>query len=406
MYAGTDIYGVSFKPSQTSSAIVIGLDRTDNAERFTDQAYDWHLSQNRTLAGVHRFNDVDFGWHFKADGTVQVVESGAVRMQSRGAARMQSAPYAANDLFEVRVNVDGQIEYVHDKVVAYTSQAACVFPLSVATSFYEAGELREVHWMYVSQRGSVQWINNGDVTEADGSTTKQVKTAVGAITKVGTSTGWNAGARSMLSFGSASEIGGMSFVPTRNDKAMMMGISHEDSDKTDSDIDYAWRLTNAGKISVYENGLEMNSGLAWQYSAGDLLEVRVGLYGEVEYAVNRVVKYTSKKLATFPLLVDASLHDTDASATQVRFTYKADTDRVVWSSLSSGLSVPTSAYGNYGSIRMVSGGSSDDDRARSLAIRHLWRGLHSYSRQWPVHAGSIARWIRRPPQQHRLQHPV
>ena len=175
-YDGTDIYGVAFKPSQASSAICVGLDRSANA---------------------HQISSIDYGWHLRANGTLEIVE--------RGVARMQGGAYAANDLFEVRVNVDGQIEYVLNKVVAYTSTVWPSFPLGVETSFYEAGELHEVHWMYVSQRGAVQWINNGDITEADGSVTKHVQTAVGVITKVaGTSADWNAGARSMLSFDSAS----------------------------------------------------------------------------------------------------------------------------------------------------------------------------------------------------------
>jgi hypothetical protein len=291
-YDGTDVYGMSFRPSQVTAAIMVGL------------------AHGKSSTGN---NDIEFAWRLTAAGSLEVVESGAVRMQA--------GSYAVDDLLELRLNSNGEVEYVHNKGVVYTSSRSTPLPLCVDTSFYEAGELKEVQWLLVAERGAVQWTDSGDVTEADGSITQQVRTAVGAITKVASSDSWDAGARSVFSFDAASEISGMSFVPTRDDKQMMLGLrTSGDSGVAAADIDFAWRLSSVGTLQVFESGVQRGNGFGF-FSAGDLLEVRVNLYGEVEYAHNREVLYTSKQQPVYPLLVDSSLFDSGASAAQVRFTY-------------------------------------------------------------------------------------
>jgi len=107
-YDGTDIYGLSFKPSQASSAIAVGLA---------------HGNSN----GLQ--NDIDFAWHLLANGTVEVLENGV--------SQMQATTYAADDLFEVRVNDAGKIEFVQNKAIVHTSTRNPSFPLRADTSFYE-----------------------------------------------------------------------------------------------------------------------------------------------------------------------------------------------------------------------------------------------------------------------------
>jgi hypothetical protein len=275
---------------------------------------------------------------------------------------------------------------VQNKKVQYTStrSPASFFPLCVDTSFHEPGEVKDVRWLYVAQRHAVQWIERGDVVASDASIVKQVQTALGVIMKVGSNSGWDAGARSMFAFERASVVSGVSFVPTYNNKAMMLGLSHEqthdDADRTGDGIDFAWRLTANSQLEVYENG-NPTGGAFGAYSAGDLLEVRVSLYGQVEYVHNRVVKYTSTvpalTSAQYPLLVDSSLYDTGAEATQVKFTLKADHNMVAWTKMSSGMSVPNAEFGYYGMIRKTSGGSAWNQGASSTASL-ITQGSNTY----------------------------
>ena len=115
------------------------------------------------------YGDIEFAWHLTSTGTLAVVESGTVIRQV--------GTYAVDDLLEVRLNSQGKVEYVHNKAVAYTSTRNTPLPLCVDTSFYEAGELKEVQWLMVSERGAVQWVSLAGASH--------VRTAPGSLKKLG-----------------------------------------------------------------------------------------------------------------------------------------------------------------------------------------------------------------------------
>ena len=60
------------------------------------------------------------------------------------------------------------------------------------------------------------------------------------------------------------------------------------------------------------------------YRAGDLLSVRVGLNGRIEYAIGNRVLTTSAGKPQFPLYVDASLHTANTQVARARWIGKAE----------------------------------------------------------------------------------
>jgi hypothetical protein len=222
--------------------------------------------------------------------------------------------------------------------------------MCVDTAFKNAGELKDVQWLRMAERGSVQWI--GNVNPALQTTPGELKMVIASSNAVG--------ARSLFGFSSSSELGGMSFIPARSDKRLALGLSNGNSDKSTADIDFAWQLTDGSMLQVFEGGVQRGTTFGG-YAAGDLLEVRVNLFGQVEYVHNRVTKFTSAVAPVFPLLVDSSLQDEGAHAKQVRFVERGRVDKVVFTTLSSGMRMPH----DYGSLKMISGGAGQG--ARSMA---------------------------------------
>ena len=138
-----------------------------------------------------------------------------------------------------------------------------------------------------------------------------VATAGNSLTKTG-ATGWNAGAAS------AETIAGdgyVEFTTGESTTAKMAGLSVGNAGQHHSDIDFAFYLKASGVVGVYEGGVQRDGNVG-TYAAGDVFRVEVG-GGEVTYALNGSVVYTSAVAPGSPLRVDTSLNTPGATISDV-----------------------------------------------------------------------------------------
>jgi alpha-tubulin suppressor-like RCC1 family protein len=128
------------------------------------------------------------------------------------------------------------------------------------------------------------------------------------LTKTAAS-GWgNAGASSVQSLESDG------FVEFQATGTAMVGLSRGDTDQGYADVDFAVYV-NSGTLQIYESGA--NRGSFGTVAGSDRLRVEAAA-GVVRYRKNGVVFYTSTLASRFPLLVDAALHSSGATVSDVR----------------------------------------------------------------------------------------
>ena len=123
------------------------------------------------------------------------------------------------------------------------------------------------------------------------------------ITKVGSSSGWDAGG---FSYNKVEEGGFMQTIVDETNTSRMIGLNSVNTNVSYTDIDYAIYLTSGGSLYIYENG--SSKGNWGAYSSGDTLRISV-IGNSVRYIQNGNIFYTSTITPTLPLYVDMSLRD-------------------------------------------------------------------------------------------------
>ena len=131
------------------------------------------------------------------------------------------------------------------------------------------------------------------------------------VTKVGSSSGWDAGA---FSFNKIEEGGFAQTIVNETNTNRMFGLNSANQNVSFTDIDYAFFLRSNGIIRIYENGT--NRGDWGGYSTGDTLQVSV-LGNTVRYIQNGNVIYTSNIVPTLPLFVDLSISTVGGTFEQI-----------------------------------------------------------------------------------------
>jgi YD repeat-containing protein len=185
--------------------------------------------------------------------------------------------------------------------------------LSLAEVQVFAGEPQAVPSQGIPPAESVAWTNAGGVT-VSGS----------RLTKVG-ATGWgDAGAMSTKAI--ASGDGYVEFTASETNTYRMLGLSHGDSNRDYTDIDFAIYPAADGQLYVYEAGV--GRGGFGPYATGDRLRVSVAS-GVVSYSKNGTTVYTSAAPPRSPLLVDAAIYNTGATINNVVIS-GALVENVVW----------------------------------------------------------------------------
>ena len=152
-----------------------------------------------------------------------------------------------------------------------------------------------------------------------------VSASASDLTKTAPETVWNAGAVSVQTLAGD---GFVEFTTGEATAAKIAGLSNGNGGADDADIDFAVRLSDAGRVAVFEGGV--SRGGFGTYAAGDVFRIEVA-GSVVTYAKDGVVFYTSALAPSFPLLVDTSLRTPGATITKVAFeglTYWTDPVRV------------------------------------------------------------------------------
>lgn len=113
--------------------------------------------------------------------------------------------------------------------------------------------------------------------------------------------------------------GWLEFTTAENTAQKVAGLSHGDTDRGLTHIDFGIYLRDDGAVLVSE-GISVRKRVG-SYAPGDVFRVRVTA-GVVTYSQNGVRLYRSLAVPTFPLLVDTSLRTPGATIQDV--TLEAD----------------------------------------------------------------------------------
>jgi hypothetical protein len=131
-----------------------------------------------------------------------------------------------------------------------------------------------------------------------------------ALQKTSTVQAWDAGASGNRSFAA----GNISVQVTVDStiRGRMIGLTHNETGPSYTDISYAIELQSGGTIDIYELGQWRAS--PGTYAVGDVLKVAIQ-NGVVQYYRNGTLLYTSRAAPTYPLTADAALRDPQAQLT-------------------------------------------------------------------------------------------
>jgi hypothetical protein len=250
------------------------------------------------------------------NGNVEVRESGAYRTETQ---------FSANDVMRIAY-AGGSVQYSKNGNVFYTSGNAPVYPAIVDATLFDDNA---TVWNAMIGSGSS---SGSSSTSSSGSTPESSSPAPApqAAGPVGVS--WTSDANVAVNGNSLVKTGGCGGCPDAGavsaqqissgdgyvefsgagDGLRFIGLSNGNGSTDPSEIKFGFRL-QGGTAEVRENGGYRSEV---SFSSGDTLRVAV-VGGTVEYSKNGSVFYASATRASYPLLVDTSLFDANASITNV-----------------------------------------------------------------------------------------
>jgi hypothetical protein len=242
-------------------------------------------------------------------GNAEVRESGAYRTET---------PFSASDVMRIAY-AGGSVQYSKNGHVFYTSGNAPVYPAIVDTTLFDDNASV---WNVMISSGSSFSSGSGDSSspapgpQAAGPAgvkwTSEVNVAVhgSSLVKTGGCSGCaDAGASSAQQISSGD---GYVELSGAGDGLRFIGLSNGNNTTDPSEIKFAMRL-QGNTAEVRENGAYRSEV---SFSSGDRLRVAV-VSGKVEYSKNGGVFYSSSARASYPLLVDTTLFDGNASINNV-----------------------------------------------------------------------------------------
>ena len=139
-----------------------------------------------------------------------------------------------------------------------------------------------------------------------------VSTSGNTITKTNSGTNWDAGAVSANVIRDG--YGFVEFTAPTSSAYRIAGLSYGDTNQDYTDIDYAIIVRSDTTVGIYEAGTYR--GAMGNYAANDVFRVEVR-YGVVRYFKNGSLLYTSGVAPRYPLRLDLSIRDQNASLTNV-----------------------------------------------------------------------------------------
>ena len=243
------------------------------------------------------WQEIDFAfrlWGNAGPGNLDVEENGTYHNLS--------ATYVVGDVLRVAVE-SGVVKYYQNGVLRYTSTVAPTYPLMVDTSLLDSNATinNAVIFIPSNTTQNVTWTNIVNAT-ATGNTLQKTSGCNGCP---------DAGATSQQTITSGD--GYVEFTVGALTGQRFAGLSHDNPGTGWQEIDFAFRLwgnAGPGNLDVEENGTYHN--LSATYVVGDVLRVAVES-GVVKYYQNGVLRYTSTVAPTYPLMVDTSLLDSNAT---------------------------------------------------------------------------------------------
>jgi hypothetical protein len=242
-------------------------------------------------------------------GHAEVRESGAYRTET---------PFAANDTLRVAY-VGGSVQYSKNGSVFYTSGTSPSYPAIVDTTLFD--------------ENSTVWnvmIGNGGGASAPAPSSAPSPTAPQSSGPVGVN--WTNAANVAVNGNSLVKNGGCSGCPDAGAVSAQqissgdgyvefsgagsglrfIGLSSGNNGTDPGEIRFALRLQGT-TAEVRESGGYRSEV---SFSSGDTLRIAIA-GGNVEYSKNGSVFYTSSSAASYPMLVDTSLFDSNASVSNV-----------------------------------------------------------------------------------------
>jgi hypothetical protein len=192
----TGIRGFKFRAAVNKKRFMMGFNQKSTSENY---------------------QDLDFSLYFNSNNQVYVYEKGS----SKGT----FGRWYANSVGVVAVNAVGQVEYIVDGEIRYTSTQTPQFPIYADISMHDEGTVVDsIRWVGTPSSTSMAVGNPVQFTEFKGAASTQV----GAIKKISTyGNGWNAGAVSVSKISADDTVRGFAFVPVQNNKHMMIGLNDD-----------------------------------------------------------------------------------------------------------------------------------------------------------------------------------
>jgi hypothetical protein len=252
-------------------------------------------------------------------GNLEVRESGTYRTETT---------FSANDVMRIAY-VGGTVQYSRNGNVFYTSGNGASYPAIVdATLFDENATLWNV--MISSGSGSSSSSSSGSNSDTGSGTSSTPAPAPQSAGPVGVN--WTGGSNVAVNGNSLVKTGGCSGCPDAGavssqqiasgdgyvefsgagDGLRFIGLSSGNNGTDPSEIRFALRL-NGNTAEVRESGGYRSEV---SFSGGDTLRVAI-VGGRVEYSKNGGVFYSSSSQPSYPMLVDTSLFDANASVNNV-----------------------------------------------------------------------------------------
>lgn len=244
---------------------------------------------------------IDYAFSFWPDGTWEIREKNVYKKEGR---------FGAADQFTVAVE-GTLVQYFKNGVLLYASATAATSPLVVDASLSTIGA------SVVNLTAPVAPVASSPTPVVAPSVTDVIWTSLVKSAAAGSSLQKTSGCASCFDAGAISQqqigaSGSVSFTVSAGHR-QFVGLGRDLTASTAYTIDYAFSFWSSGGFEVREGNIYRGEG---SYTAADVFRISVAA-GVVTYSKNGALLYTSKVLATGPLVVDTSMSTVGATVSNV-----------------------------------------------------------------------------------------
>ena len=246
----------------------------------------------------------------KSDGNVYVYEGGTHKGTF--------GPYTSTTMHEIRLHPSGQVDYLKDGGIIYTSATInIVWPLYVGASMYTQAASTLTNVQYAALPPPPTGTGPVIFDRFDGA---YISATPGALSKIGGGTNWNTGSAARASYPIEASAGiAVTFTCSSTSEGRFIGFvpaSYQTSGtytgRSDFSLPYGYYCSPFGNVGVRE-GMTWVDGFG-AYTSTTVHEIRLHPSGQVDYAKDGVVFYNSSTTNTqWPLYVGASMQNQAAS---------------------------------------------------------------------------------------------